>query len=118
MLSSGILIVSMILCVSTDSTWLFVLGAILFGFSWGFNTPTLMAWTVDLSHENYRGRALATTYIALEAGIGVGALFAGYLYKGKIENMAISYELSAFLAFIALGYLLWYKKGSPSLSKG
>jgi MFS family permease len=109
MLSSAILIVSMILCISTDSTWIFVLGAILFGFSWGFNTPTLMAWTVDLSHENYRGRAVATTYIALEAGIGIGALFAGHLYQGKVENMAIPYELSAFLAFVALVYL--WKKG-------
>ena len=110
MLSSGVLIISMILCVSTDSTWLFVLGAILFGFSWGFNTPTLMAWTVDLSHENYRGRAVATTYIALEAGIGIGALFAGYLYKGKVENMAIPYYLSAFLAFVALVYLWRFKR--------
>jgi MFS family permease len=95
----------MILCISVASTWLFVLGAILFGFAWGFNTPTLMAWTIDLSHEDYRGRAVATTYIALEAGIGIGAVFAGYLYKGKVENMAIPYELSAFLAFVALVYL-------------
>ncbi|MES2517608.1 MAG: MFS transporter [Bacteroidota bacterium] len=108
MISSGILIISMLLCVSTHSVWIFVLGAILFGFSWGFNTPTLMAWTVDLSHENYRGRAVATTYIALEAGIGIGALFAGYLYKGKIENMAIPYYLSAFLAFVSFVYL-WKK---------
>ncbi len=105
MLSCGMLIISMMLCVSTESTWLFVLGAILFGFSWGFNTPTLMAWTVDLSHENYRGRAVATTYIALESGIGIGAIFAGYLYQGIVENMAIPYELSAFLAFVALIYL-------------
>jgi MFS family permease len=116
MLSSGILIISMIICISTDSIWLFVLGAVLFGFSWGFNTPTLMAWTIDLSHENFRGRAVATTYIGLEAGIGLGALFAGYLYKGNVENMAISYELAAFLAFFALGFL-WYKKRKIKLDK-
>jgi MFS family permease len=104
-ISSVIMVVSMIMFALVDSVWVFVLASILFGFSWGFNTPTLMAWTVDLSHENYRGRALATTYIALEAGIGIGALFAGYLYKGKVENMAISYYLSAFLAFVALAYL-------------
>ena len=104
-ISSVIMVISMIMFALVDSVWVFVLASILFGFSWGFNTPTLMAWTVDLSHENYRGRALATTYIALEAGIGIGALFAGYLYKGKAENMAISYYLSAFLAFVALVYL-------------
>lgn len=111
MLSSGLLIISMLLCVSSDSIVLFVLGAILFGFSWGFNTPTLMAWTVDLSHENYRGRAVATTYIALEAGIGIGALFAGFSYKSKVENMAISYYVSAFLALVALIYLGFKKSG-------
>ena len=108
-ISAILMIISMIMFAVVDSVVVFVLASILFGFSWGFNTPTLMAWTVDLSHENYRGRALATTYIALEAGIGIGALFAGFLYKGKIENMAISYYLSAFLAFVALAYL-WYEK--------
>lgn len=108
-ISAALMIISMIMFAVVDSVTVFVLASISFGFSWGLNTPTLMAWTVDLSHENYRGRALATTYIALEAGIGIGALFAGYLYKGRIENMAISYYLSAFLAFLALGYL-WIKQ--------
>ncbi len=106
--SSAIMLASMILCAFADSVWLFVLASILFGFSWGFNTPTLMAWTVDLSHEDYRGRAIATTYIALEAGIGIGAIVAGYLYKGVIENMDISYYLAAILAFVSLVYL-WVK---------
>ena len=108
-ISSIIMVISMIMFALVDSVWVFVIASILFGFSWGFNTPTLMAWTVDLSHENFRGRALATTYIALEAGIGIGAVFAGYLYKGNVENMAISYYLSGFLAFVALIYL-WSKK--------
>jgi MFS family permease len=113
MISSAILLVSMLLCASTSSVWIFVLAAILFGFSWGFNTPTLMAWTVDLSHENYRGRAIATTYIALEAGIGIGALVAGYFYKGIVENIAISYYLSALLALFSLIYL-WNKSRNIS----
>jgi MFS family permease len=103
--SSVIMIISMIMFAVVDSAWVFVLASILFGFSWGFNTPTLMAWTVDLSHEDFRGRALATTYIALEAGIGVGAIISGYLYKGMVENMAVSYYLSAFLALVSLVYL-------------
>lgn len=116
MVSSAIMLASMILCAFADSVWLFVLASILFGFSWGFNTPTLMAWTVDLSHEDYRGRAIATTYIALEAGIGIGAIVAGYLYKGVIENMAISYYLAGFLALISFVYL-WVKlKESITLS--
>ena len=114
MISSGILIVSMMLCAFTTSIWIFVLAAILFGFSWGFNTPTLMAWTVDLSHESYRGRAIATTYIALEAGIGIGALVAGYFYKGIVENIAVSYHISAFFALFSLIYL-WKKLKEPRI---
>ena len=113
--SAILMIISMIMFAVVDSVTVFVLASIAFGFSWGLNTPTLMAWTVDLSHENYRGRALATTYIALEAGIGIGALFAGYLYKGKVENMTISYYISAFLAFLALVYL-WVKNSSYNVA--
>lgn len=109
--SAILMVISMFMFALVDSVWVFVVASVIFGFSWGFNTPTLMAWTVDLSHENYRGRALATTYIALEVGIGVGAVFAGYIYKGKVENMAISYYLSAFLAFLALIYLWRVKAG-------
>jgi len=116
-ISAILMVISMFMFALVNSVWVFVLASILFGFSWGFNTPTLMAWTVDLSHENYRGRALATTYIALEAGIGIGALFAGYLYKGKVENMAISYYLSAILAFFALVYL-WRVKSGRSVAQG
>jgi MFS family permease len=110
MISCVTLIASMIMFALVQSVWIFVLASILFGIAWGFNTPTLMAWTVDLSHENFRGRAIATTYIALEAGIGVGALMSGYLYKGKEENMAISYYLSAILGAIALVYLWRMRK--------
>jgi MFS family permease len=113
-ISSIIMIVSMIMFAVVDSVWIFVLASILFGFSWGFNTPTLMAWTIDLSHEDFRGRALATTYIALEAGIGIGALMSGYLYKGIVENMAVSYYLSAFLALVSLVYL-WKQQKLNSL---
>lgn len=116
MISSAIMLVSMIMCAFSDSVWLFVLASILFGFSWGFNTPTLMAWTVDLSHEDYRGRAIATTYIALEAGIGIGALVAGYLYKGVVENMAISYYLAGFLSFVSFVYLWIISRESVKLN--
>jgi MFS family permease len=112
--SSVIMIISMIMFAVVDTVWVFVLASILFGFSWGFNTPTLMAWTIDLSHEDFRGRALATTYIALEAGIGIGAIISGYLYKGIVENMAVSYYLSAFLALVALVYL-WRQRKVNSL---
>lgn len=94
----------------SQSVWSFWTAAILFGFSWGLNTPTLTAWTIDLSHPDYRGRALATMYIALEAGIGVGAWWSGWWYGGKLANIPVAFYVSSVLALASLGYLLWWKR--------
>jgi MFS family permease len=78
---------------------------VLFGIATGMNSPTLYAWTIDCSHENNRGRAMATTYIALEAGIGISSLAAGWLYGNKTENIAFVFWLSGLIAFGAFLYL-------------
>jgi len=107
MISCGILAAGMAVLGWSQTQLGFWLSAILFGISWGLNTPALTAWTVDLSHPNYRGRALATMYIALEAGIGIGAWWSGWYYSGQLANMAFTFYVSAFLALISLGYLTW-----------
>ena len=108
--STIILAVGMAILGFTQSAFGFWAAAILFGFSWGLNTPTLTAWAIDLSNPQYRGRALATMYIALEAGIGVGAWWSGWWYGGELANMSFAFYLSAIIALISLGYLLWWKK--------
>jgi MFS family permease len=106
--STALLVTSMVMIAFVQTIEQMVFVAAIYGISWGFNTPTLMAWTVDLSDKNFRGRAIATTYIALEIGIGLGALISGYLYKGVASNMAVSYFIGAGLAFLALVYLVFY----------
>lgn len=93
----------------TQSVIGFWAAAILFGISWGLNTPTLTAWTIDLSHPDYRGRALATMYIALEAGIGVGAWWSGWWYGGDLGRMSFAFYVSAVLGLYSFGYLIWWK---------
>ncbi|MFN4146089.1 MAG: MFS transporter [Runella sp.] len=93
----------------TQSLVGFWLAAILFGISWGLNTPTITAWTIDLSHPDYRGRALATMYIALEAGIGVGAWWSGWWYGGDVRQIPFAFYVSAALGLYSFGYLLWWK---------
>jgi MFS family permease len=106
--STALLILSMIMIAYVQTIEQMVFVAAIYGVSWGFNTPTIMAWTVDLSDKKFRGRAIATTYIALELGIGLGALLSGYLYKGVAGNMAVSYFIGAGLAFLAFLYLCFY----------
>jgi MFS family permease len=109
-ISVVILILSMIIIAISTEFWQFVIASILFGTAWGFNTPTLTAWTIDLSEEKYRGRAIATMYIALEAGIGLGAFFSGLIYKGDVNKISISYWLAAALGIVAMIILYQNKK--------
>ena len=114
--STVILAVGMSILGFTQSAFGFWTAAVLFGFSWGLNTPTLTAWAIDLSHPDYRGRALATMYIALEAGIGVGAWWSGWWYGGKIANIPFAFYVSAILAVASLGYLVWWKRAKEVLA--
>jgi MFS family permease len=110
-ISCGFLAVGMALLGLSHTVWGFWAGAIFFGISWGLNTPTLTAWTIDMSHENYRGRGLSTMYIALEAGIGIGALMGGWWFGGRVADLPFMFLISSALAILSLGYLLIiYKK--------
>lgn len=84
---------------------LFLGGAVLFGLASGLNSPTLYAWTVDLSHPEHRGRAVGTMYIALEVGIMFGALLAGWVYSNEASRLPWVYALSAACVLGALVYL-------------
>lgn len=88
--------------------WTFYLGSFVFGVATGLNSPTIFAWTIDLADEKYRGRAMSTMFIALEAGIGIGGVVAGYSYNNNPDNFIISFSLSGILALLAVVYLINY----------
>lgn len=114
--ATAVLAISLVLLALTDSVWLFFGAAILYGFAWGMNSPTIQAWTADVSTEATRGRAMATTYIALEAGIGLGALAAGWLYTHvPTDAIAYAFGLAALLAMGGVCYLLVIR---PSANAG
>ncbi|TGE25659.1 MFS transporter [Hymenobacter aquaticus] len=113
-LSTALLVVSLTLLTLVEhSVPLFLGSAVLFGLATGLNSPTLYAWTVDLSHPARRGRAVATMYIALEAGIGLGALLAGWVYGNNDSHLPYVHGISAGATALALGYLLWGVKKQP-----
>ncbi|GAB3643441.1 MFS transporter [Spirosoma arcticum] len=111
--STVVLALAMGLLVITNTPALFWTAAVCFGLSWGMNSPTVTAWTADLADEATRGRAMATMYIALEAGIGLGALVSGWLLNHLVgpAGLTASFGLSVVLALVATGYLgwLWHK---------
>ena len=83
----------------------FLLAAVVFGVGTGLNSPTLYAWTVDLSHPAHRGRAVATMYIALEVGIGLGALLAGWVFDNQPARLPYVHGLSLAVVLGAVAYL-------------
>ncbi len=114
--SSIIMVASLGLLALAQSVPVFLAGAILLGLGTGLNSPTLYAWTVDLSHPERRGRAVATMYIALEAGIGIGALLAGWIFSNQAAHLPYVHALSAVSVVAALGYLLVLQRTSPPAS--
>ena len=87
----------------------FMIGAILYGIATGMLSPAISAWTVDLSDADKRGLSVATMYIALEAGIGLGAFFAGWFFQDSIQRIPYIFYGAAFANGLAVIYLFLHK---------
>ena len=99
------LIISLVIVGFSTSVAGLMFGATLFGISTGIVSPALNAWTVDMSFPEHRGKAMATMYIALEAGIGLGALFAGWIYQDEISKIPMVMYVSAGMVFLSMVYV-------------
>lgn len=98
-----------------NSRTAFIIAAFFFGIPMGMNYPTIFAWTIDLSDERYRGKAMATVYIALELGIGAGAVISAWIYDNDNTQFPATFWTGAVTAFLSLVYLVWYSgSGKPS----
>ncbi len=99
-----ILIMAMVITGYAESVTVFLTGAAFFGVAMGILSPVLSAWTVDLSGEHNRGRAIATMFISLEAGIGLGAFLSAELFDNQRENLPLVFFSMAAFALAALSY--------------
>ncbi|MFX3625984.1 MAG: MFS transporter [bacterium] len=102
------------LAFSTEPIQFFIAG-FLFGIALGNNSPTMMAWTIDLSNDKFRGRAIATAFIALEIGIGSGSLIGSWLYGNNSENFLVAFIGCAVLALLGLIILFTKMKPVPEI---
>jgi MFS family permease len=108
--STGLLTLAMVSIGLCNSAIQLLLSGVLFGVAVGMNSPTVYAWTIDLSHEAHRGRAMATMYIALEAGIGLGALCSGWLYDNQAQYFTRTFWVAAAFALISFLYLVIFSQ--------
>jgi MFS family permease len=111
--SASILAVGLAILVWSPSVSVFLVGAVVFGIGTGLNSPTLYAWTIDLSLPERRGRGVATMYIFLEVGIGIGALLAGWIFDNQPAHLPWVHALSLACVLLALAYLLLGVRPTP-----
>lgn len=102
--ASAVMVLAMIAVAFASSKVMLLSAAVLFGSAVGMYSPTTTAWVVDRSLEQFRGRALATMYIFLEMGIGLGALVSGWLYDNQPANFHTAFLFAAGVA--SLGFLI------------
>ena len=109
-LGCWILVIGMIITAYTTNLTTLTISAIFFGVSMGILSPICQAWTIDLCEEKSRGKAIATMYIALEFGIGIGAFLPTLVYQNQIKNLPLTFLFSTCFVAIALIYLIFYKR--------
>lgn len=102
-----ILILSMILVGISDSLIEYIIAAIIFGVATGISSPTMFAWTADLSHEDRRGVGAGTMLIALELGIMFGALLTLVTYDNTKGTIFLTFIIGAIMATFACIFLFF-----------
>jgi MFS family permease len=107
-------IISMAMLGFGQTMPIFYVASIIYGLSWGMNTPTLSAWTVDLVDAENRGRGLATMFISLELGIGLGAFFSAKIYQNDFSRIGLSFLVASVFAALGLIYLFFQKNKTAS----
>ncbi|MBN7810478.1 MFS transporter [Algoriphagus sp. H41] len=101
---------AMVSVAFAESKTVLLLSGVLFGAAVGMYSPTTTAWVVDRSLDQFRGRALATMYIFLESGIGVGAAISGWLFANDPANFRLVFLTSGSVAFLAFLILIFIKR--------
>ncbi len=93
-----------------DTKLSLIIGASLYGLAQGATSPTLLAWAADLSNPEHKGRGVASLYIFMELGIGVGAFASGLIYADQVPMIKITFLISSALSAVGFLYLLWVRR--------
>lgn len=108
LIGMGLLCFSMILLAFSKNNTDFTFASVIFGLATGVSSPTIFAWTADLSPSDRRGVGAGTMFIALELGIFLGSLSVNYTFNGKISGIFNGYILGALTSALAGIYLIYY----------
>ncbi|MFM7637583.1 MAG: MFS transporter [Crocinitomicaceae bacterium] len=104
------LLLSIVLLLYTNNISCFISSALIFGIATGISSPTLFAWTADLSPKKRRGVGAGTVFIALELGVMIGSASTLLFYNGSSASIQNSLFVGLTLVISALIYLTYRLK--------
>ncbi|MCE2731872.1 MAG: MFS transporter [Flammeovirgaceae bacterium] len=107
-LSTFLIVTGMLIIAFANSAFMALAGITIYGMAQGMTSPTLFAWATDLSLNQFKGRGIASLYIFMEAGIGIGALASGFIYGNKSTNFLYTFIICALIALVAFLYLTFF----------
>jgi len=116
LIGMSVLFISMIMIGLAKDIYTYVAASIVFGIATGISSPTLFAWTADLSHVDRRGVGSGTMFIALELGIMTGSLSTLLIYDSTKSTILAGFLLGALMALVCVFYLFWHLKKRQSLT--
>lgn len=111
-LSVLLVALSLTLFAWADSPFMILVAAGAYGFSVGVASPAVFAWAIDRCSDQQRGRAMATVFIALEIGIGGGALGSAWIYDNDPTNFGTAFLITAAITSLGIIYL-WKVPNRP-----
>jgi MFS family permease len=104
--STILMAIAMIAVGTAENSGMLIVGVTLYGLAHGITSPTLLAWATDLSDVEHKGRGLASLYIFMEMGIGLGAFISGFIYANDSSNFIFTFLTCASLSAVAFIYLI------------
>ncbi|MFT5581463.1 MAG: MFS family permease [Psychromonas sp.] len=116
LIGMSFLMIAMFLIAIADSVFIYTMSSIIFGFATGITSPTLFAWTADLSNPLRRGVGSGTMFIALELGIMLGSFSTVFTYDNTFDSMKLVFGFGVFMALTSFLYLIWHLKRRQSLT--
>jgi MFS family permease len=103
--STCLIAAAMLVVAMADTPFMLVCGVVLYGFGQGSTSPTLLAWATDLSSEHHKGRGIASLFMFMEMGIGIGAFASGWIYGNEPSHFFMTFCICSLLAVLAFLYL-------------
>lgn len=110
----SLLIISMFVLSIATNIVVYTLASIIFGLATGVNSPSLFAWTADLSDLNRRGVGAGTMFIALEVGIMTGSFLTLFIYDNTYKSASNSFIIGLVSSTIAFLYLVYQIRNKAS----